>query len=519
MKKKILMFSLIFVCLFSAFTLVGCGNNDNTPPKLTGTQATFKDFTKIDDENYTYKVSNDINTLNFNDIVTIAQDSKWQLSKNISGTNLIPSKVGTLSIGDNVYYIMVTDNKDNVAMYKLSIRRKPIYNLNFQIENGSFTPLTIEEDQSFPTQVVIPTTKNYSNFKLGQQFTGWFNDKVQFTDSNGNVLVDGTMQENIILTAQFSVKSEMSNFTFTSTSTTCEITGVKDSTTKTINVPSYVTSITKGAFQGCTQLESLKIPFVGKNRETTSGSEMVMGYIFGYYSYTLLHGYEGRPTGTTQQYVSGNEHTGTYERVYYDYYIPKTLKNVEVYSTKRIPERAFYKCNMIEEIKLPNDLTRIEQDAFYGTKYYETDNLDSYGVVYIQNYLIDAREVAGIYTVKEGTIFIAEYAFSYSRDLTKVIIPDTVVRIGSHAFNFCDKLTSINLPNSIKVIEDGAFYYCLKLEQVIIPKSVEEITGSIFSNISDLITVVYCELEENEVPDTWYDYWYCFQDVVWGYEK
>ena len=36
MKKKLIMFSLIFVCLFSVFALAGCGNNDNkTPPEHT----------------------------------------------------------------------------------------------------------------------------------------------------------------------------------------------------------------------------------------------------------------------------------------------------------------------------------------------------------------------------------------------------------------------------------------------------------------------------------------------------
>ncbi|MGN0960881.1 MAG: hypothetical protein ACI4PF_01630, partial [Christensenellales bacterium] len=100
MKKKLIMFSLIFVCLFSVFALAGCGNNNDNdaPPALTGTEATFKDFTKVDDTTYSIKVANTTETFNFSNSVSVAKDRKWQLTADIYGIVDIPSKIGTLDV-------------------------------------------------------------------------------------------------------------------------------------------------------------------------------------------------------------------------------------------------------------------------------------------------------------------------------------------------------------------------------------------------------------------------------------
>lgn len=512
MKKKLLMFSLIFVCLFSVFTLVGCKNND-APPTLTGTQAIFKDFTKVNDTTYSIKVANTTETFNFNNSVSVAKDSKWQLSKSISGTNLIPSKIGTLSIGDNVYYVMVTDNADNIAMYKLSIRRKPMYTLNFQIEGGSFTPLTIEEDESVPNELVIPTNENYTNFNLGYHFDGWYNGETKIVDENGLLLNPMTMQSSFVLTAKFEKNIEMSNFVFTSTPNSCEITGVVNKQITNIIVPNYVTSISSGAFRNCQSLQEITIPFVGKNIEATAGYQKVFGHIFGYYTVTPYTDPDSIISGTVCQYTETNLY---YPSLFtnYCYYIPQTLRKITLTTSTIVPEGAFRNCNMVDDIILPTNITKIEREAFKGTRYYT----DSDSVVYVQDYLVDARELeADTYTIKEGTKYIAEYAFSNCRELYHIIMPNSVTHIGEYAFNWCDDLVSIKLSNNLRSIENEAFYYCTALEEIIIPRSVVVINGTIFTNIENLVTKVYCEIEEQ--PENWSTTWNCFQEVTWGYQN
>lgn len=511
MKRKFIILSLLFICLFSIFTLAGCKNNNDST--LTGTQATFSDFTKINDTTYSIKVPNSTENYNFSNIVSVAKDSKWQLTKSISGTNPIPSKIGTLAIGDNVYYIMVTDNAGNVAMYKLSVRRKPMYTLNFQIEGGNFTPLAIEEDDSVPNELIIPTNENYNNFNIGYHFEGWYNGQTKIIDENGLLLNPIKMQSNLILTAKFEKNIEMSNFEFTSTPNSCEITGVVNNQITNITVPDYVTSISYGAFRHCQSLQEITIPFVGNNTESTVGYQKVFGYIFGYYTVTPYTDPDSIISGTICQYTWKNPYYPSEFTSYY-YYIPQTLRKITLTNTTIVPEGAFRNCRMLDDIILPTNITKIEQEAFKGTRYYTHSD----GVVYVQDYLIDARELeADTYTIKEGTKHIAEYAFSNCRELYHIIMPNSVTHIGEYAFNWCDDLVSIKLSNNLRTIDNEAFYYCTALEEIIIPRCVEVINGTIFTNIENLVTKVYCEIEER--PEKWSTTWNCFQEVSWGYNN
>lgn len=62
-------------------------------------------------------------------------------------------------------------------------------------------------------------------------------------------------------------------------------------------------------------------------------------------------------------------------------------------------------------------------------------------------------------------IGIDPYAFSNSRNLISVILPETLEYIGSSAFYRCEKLVSLNLPNSITDIGEEAFYGCIDLKE------------------------------------------------------
>ena len=59
-------------------------------------------------------------------------------------------------------------------------------------------------------------------------------------------------------------------------------------------------------------------------------------------------------------------------------------------------------------------------------------------------------------------------AFSSSKSLVSVILPDGIKTIGSHAFWDCDGLLSITIPKSLISIGEGAFIYCYNLKEVFI---------------------------------------------------
>lgn len=70
------------------------------------------------------------------------------------------------------------------------------------------------------------------------------------------------------------------------------------------------------------------------------------------------------------------------------------------------------------------------------------------------------------------------------KDITEVIIPDSVTEIGNCAFYNCTSHKNINIPDSVTKIGNFAFKDCINLESIIIPDSVTEIGNYVFE---------YCE--------------------------
>lgn len=75
---------------------------------------------------------------------------------------------------------------------------------------------------------------------------------------------------------------------------------------------------------------------------------------------------------------------------------------------------------------------------------------------------------------------IGEDAFWGCRNLSGITIPNSVKSIGEWAFGQCYGLTSITIPNSVTSIEKMAFYSCYSLTSITIPSSVTSIGKDVF---------------------------------------
>lgn len=135
-----------------------------------------------------------------------------------------------------------------------------------------------------------------------------------------------------------------------------------------IAVPDNVMSIGKGAFNGCNALTEITLPFVGKSKTASKFYEKVFGYIFGY---TVAYNSVNKlPSNTTYQYdervtVAVTATTLEYRQAYYGYYIPSSLQKVTITSAEQISYHAFYNCNKLTSITIPNSITSIGNYAFY----------------------------------------------------------------------------------------------------------------------------------------------------------
>lgn len=131
--------------------------------------------------------------------------------------------------------------------------------------------------------------------------------------------------------------------------------------------------------------------------------------------------------------------------------------------------------------------------------------------------------------VEYAVTAIGYSAFSYSYNLTSIVIPNSIVSIGDHAFLHCESLQHVVVPNSVvdmgrcafhwctnlktavignsvKLVNDYAFQYCYQLTDVVIGTSVERLNIKAFYDCSRLASVT-CLAPVPPVMDAWYSFY------------
>ncbi len=216
---------------------------------------------------------------------------------------------------------------------------------------------------------------------------------------------------------------------------------------KSITIANSVTSIGSGAFYHCDSLMDITIPesvtFIGDN---------AFSYCNGLTSITI----PGTVTNIGDGAFSSCD----------------GLRNVTISDgVQRIGEYAFYWCGALENISLPDSLTEIGVNAFYLTQYYPSE--PEWDVLYIDNHLIKAcewnfnhNEALNEYTVKSGTVSMADNAFEGCEKLENITLPESLVSIGKRAFYSCSGLTDIEIPQGVTYIGDYAFETCTALTSI-----------------------------------------------------
>ncbi|HOO23361.1 MAG TPA: leucine-rich repeat protein [Clostridia bacterium] len=293
---------------------------------------------------------------------------------------------------------------------------------------------------------------------------------------------------------------------------------------KDVFVPWSVNEIGQNAFTGCTGLEKLTVPYVGKSLT----EKKFLAYLFGASSYS---GSTAVPSKLIRVRVFGGEN---YPLPDYAFYGLKDIEMVEIDDASAIGQYAFYGCQKITSVILPlssstigasafencknlyavslhGRLTAIGANAFKNTALFELtipDSVTSIGTgafaqcTHLESLTIGRgvtaignRGLSGTALTKiEIPGYVTEIALSAFENcewLTEIVIPGGVTKIGNYAFKNCTNLTSATLNDGLTEIGTGAFSGCTGIAQTefTVPQSVTQIGEGAFSGWKNLTKI------------------------------
>ena len=189
-----------------------------------------------------------------------------------------------------------------------------------------------------------------------------------------------------------------------------------------------VIAIEESALWGCSKLTALTIPFVGETIDTSSPNTH-FGYLFG-----------AKNTEENKKFV------------------PITLRSVTV-SGGSICSNAFEGCNGITSVTIKSDVKSIGKDAF--------KDCNSLATVYI--------EKPEPYLEKEEITSFLNYVFDGYKEITSLIVADSIIKIKESTSNDYIGSTSFSIPDGVTQISNHTFSHCSSLVRVLLPNSATEI--------------------------------------------
>lgn len=166
------------------------------------------------------------------------------------------------------------------------------------------------------------------------------------------------------------------------------------------------------------------------------------------------------------------------------------------------------------------DLRCTEEDKAWKEVYHFVKVNDGYAVYPRSKDISGVVEIPATFAGKP-VVEIAEDAFRGCKEITEIILPDTIETIGESAFAYCKKIKTVTIPSSVVDIEkggsfsDGTFEGCESLESLHVGKGVSTLIYHMFSGCDNLKTIFLTkdlrEIEDytfsgcNNITDIYFD--------------
>lgn len=150
----------------------------------------------------------------------------------------------------------------------------------------------------------------------------------------------------------------------------------------------------------------------------------------------------------------------------------RKVTEIKIPSTVReIGEFAFENCSKLEIINIPDSVKMIGRCTFW-----RCSGLKKviYGSVIVPEKTFYGCSSLTEVKLLDSVKFIGEEAFESCTSLVSIDLPYLVEEIGKRSFRGCTSLSNINFPLSLRKIGANAFQGCINLKKVELPKRLEQ---------------------------------------------
>lgn len=157
-----------------------------------------------------------------------------------------------------------------------------------------------------------------------------------------------------------------------------------------------------------------------------------------------------------------------------------------------IGDYAFGSCSSLTNVFIPKSVTNINCTAFNVCSSLKAMTTDEENPAYssMDGILFDKDQsklvrcpcgLAGTYAIPTNVTLIGDYAFSFCRYLTNVVISSGVTNLGQKALAYCSGLTTFSIPTNVIKVEADAFSGCANLASIMIADGVTSIGEGAFA--------------------------------------
>lgn len=245
-----------------------------------------------------------------------------------------------------------------------------------------------------------------------------------------------------------------------------------------LKIPETVTNINEDAFSNCTMLKEVTIPenVIDLQSGAFTGTQISTLTCPGRYLKCFPSSHLESVTITSGE-IDGDLRNKT------------KLTSVELQNIERVPSSFAVSCTKLANVILPDTLISIGSEAFYGCENIKNLTIPNSTEVIESNAFNNTK-------IRSLTTPAKEWLSMIPKDYLESITI-TIGDLSNSLLNNCPELTYVELHNSIHKIGPLALATCPKLQEIEIPASIEEIADDAFQDSG--LTLIRIDKNKGEI--------------------